>query len=100
MSDKQVMVGPGVRKQQQQQPAKKEAAVIATIPTHVRSYLHFVSLINSLLFLAIAFKWIEFDEKDGVESAMYGICLFYGILIQPIFVHFITRIQWGQRGGG
>lgn len=96
MQQQEVMVG-GMRPQP---AAKKDQAVIARLPPHVKSMLMLLALTNSIVFFLFGVGWLGFDEEMSVlKIAVSAMAAFWCVICIPIFMWFITRTDWGQRGG-
>lgn len=82
------------------QAPKKEQAVIVTIPPEVKRYLMFLVLSNSVIWILFGFGAMGFEEDREMWTIIISSgCILWVVGVIPFFVHFITKINWGQRGG-
>lgn len=82
------------------QAPKKEQAVIVSIPPAVKKYLNMLVMSNSIIWIAAGFALLVLDGPLNTFTIVaLSIAIFWCIFIIPFFVSFITKIDWGQRGG-
>ncbi len=78
---------------------KKEQTVLVNIPPEMKKALNSFAILNTLVWCAAGIVSLKSEALPVWGIVMLSIAIFCCTVIFPVFIAFINKIPWGQRGG-